>query len=187
MLDLDDKSPLYHMIAKGRFRAPEDDFVSDWYLQTIHYLCSRDYDQYEISNFARPGYACRHNLKYWLREPVLGFGVGSHSFDGRSRYANYSNMCDYLRAVEAGGSPVEWQEPVASSQALEESLFLGLRLNRGIDWDQLQRFYDDDRLPGYESSLRAMSDRGLLEWEDRVVRLTPLGMLLSNEIFQQFI
>jgi len=187
MLDLDERSPLYHHIAKGRCAVPDDDLISDLYLRTLRHFADCGYEQYEISNFAFPGYQCRHNLKYWLREPVLGFGVGSHSYDGRFRYANYSSMNSYLQAVEFGKSAVEWREPVESAQALEETLFLGLRLNRGVDWHRLRQNYDSSELEACESSLREMSASGLLEWKDRIIRLTPLGMLLSNEVFQKFV
>jgi oxygen-independent coproporphyrinogen-3 oxidase len=187
MLDLDERSALYHRIAGGRCTVPEDDLVSDLYLDTRRFWAERGYDQYEISNFCVSGHRCRHNLKYWLREPVLGFGVGSHSFDGFSRYANHSVMKSYLDSVEAGNPPVQWRSRVESSQALEETLFLGLRLNDGVDWRRLRQDYDPCRLERYEDSLRQMSERGLLEWQDSVIRLTPLGMLLSNEVFQNFV
>ncbi len=187
MLDLDSGSPLYYHVAKGSCTLPEDDRVSDWYLQARLYLCERGYQQYEISNFALRGYECRHNLKYWLRRPVLGFGVGSHSYDGTSRYASYSSMSAYLEAVEAGCSPIEWRAPVSEEQALEETLFLGLRLNRGLDWQRLRDEFNSPRLDRYEDSMKEMSQNGLLEWQDSVVRLTPSGMLLSNDVFSRFV
>lgn len=187
MLDLDSKSPLYHCIAKGRCTVPDDDLVSDLYLRTREHFADHGYEQYEISNFARPGCQCRHNLKYWQREPVLGFGVGSHSYDGRYRYANFGGMNAYLEAVESDKTPVEWRKPVDASQALEETLFLGLRLNRGLDWHRVRQKYDSSQLETFESSVKEMSARGLLEWQDSVIRLTPRGMLLSNEVFQRFV
>jgi oxygen-independent coproporphyrinogen-3 oxidase len=143
--------------------------------------------QYEISNFARPGYRCRHNLKYWLRQPVLAFGVGSHSYDGQSRYANHSNVNAYLQAIESGSSPVEWCRTVAKSQALQETLFLGLRLSEGLDWATIRSEYDEKVVAGHERLLRRMSEDGLTAWTGSHVRLTPRGMLLSNEIFQNFV
>jgi oxygen-independent coproporphyrinogen-3 oxidase len=187
MLDLDGRTPLYHHIARGRCSVPEDDLVSDLYLGTRSFWEERGYQQYEISNFSLAGHQCRHNLKYWLRRPVLGFGVGSHSYDGCARYANHGTMKSYLDAVEAGRSPVEWLTRVESSQALEETLFLGLRLNQGLDWRRLSQNFNPCSLGPYEESLRLMSERGLLEWRDSVVRLTPRGMLLSNEVFQSFV
>jgi oxygen-independent coproporphyrinogen-3 oxidase len=187
MLDLDPQVPLYHILEKGHCRIPDDDVLADWYLLTRDYLGDQGYEQYEISNFARPGRRSRHNLKYWRRREVLGFGVASHSFDGRNRYANVSNLSAYLRCVDGGESAVEWRQHVLPAQALEETLFLGLRLVEGVDWADLLAGYDASELAGYEASLREMSRTGLIEWHDSKVRLTPQGMLLSNEVFQAFV
>ena len=186
MLDLDDQCPLYFMICEGKARLPEEDLISDLYLETIDCLSALGYSQYEISNFARPGYACRHNLKYWRREPVHGFGVGSHSFDGASRYANKSAIDGYLAAVESGASPIDWQEPVGKMQALQETLFLGLRLTEGVNWKLLQKVYAE-HLTVYENPLRDLSERGLIKRDGDIIRLTASGMLISNEIFQLFV
>ncbi len=187
MLDLDEKSPLYHYVARERCALPEDDFVADLYLRTRARLAASGYEQYEISNFALPGRECRHNLKYWLREPVLGFGVGSHSYDGACRHANFRSMNAYLEAVEAGVTAIEWREPVTPSHALGEKMFLGLRLCRGLDWRCLRDECESGQKASFESSLSELTGEGLLEWQDSTVRLTPRGMLLSNEVFQRFI
>ncbi len=187
MLDLDEKSPLYHLVARGRQELPDEESVSEWYLQTIGQLAGLGYEQYEISNFALPGYGCRHNLKYWQRQPVLGFGIGSHSFDGEARYANYARMSDYLQRIEGGISPVEWRRLLEEDEDLQETLFLGLRLRQGLNWEELSRVFGSDRLSKYERYLREMSMEGLVEWRDSSIRLTPRGILISNEIFQGFV
>ncbi len=187
MLDLDEQCPLNALVASGAVRVPDDDLISDLYLETIDFFSRRGYSQYEISNFALPGFACRHNLKYWQRDPVHGLGLGSHSFDGHSRYSNCMSLDDYFQSVESGQSPVNWREPVSAGQSLSESLFLGLRLIQGVDWKRLQDNYGGDCLSQYEPGMREFSKRGLVEWKDSTVRLTPSGMLISNEIFQLFI
>jgi oxygen-independent coproporphyrinogen-3 oxidase len=187
MLDLDDQCPLYARVASGSVRMPDEDLISDLYLETIEALSRSGFSQYEISNFAKPGYDCRHNLKYWQREPVHGLGLGSHSFDGSLRYSNCSEMKDYFDSIDRGKSPINWREPVTVAQSLSESLFLGLRLTRGLDWARLCHRYGSDCLVQYESCLRELSEEGLVEWNDSTVRLSPAGMLLSNEIFQRFI
>ena len=187
MLDLDDLCPLYAKVASGSVRMPDEDLISDLYLETIEALSRSGFSQYEISNFAKPGYDCRHNLKYWQREPVHGLGLGSHSFDGSLRYSNCSEIEDYFDSVDRGESPINWREPVTVAQSLSESLFLGLRLTQGLDWARLCHRYSSDCLVQYESSLRELSEEGLVEWNDSTVRLSPAGMLLSNEIFQRFI
>jgi oxygen-independent coproporphyrinogen-3 oxidase len=187
MLDLDSHSPLYHSIAKGELNVPDEDQVAEWYLQAIEYFEKHGYMQYEISNLARPGFESRHNLKYWLRKPVLGFGVASHSFDGTRRYAAPSNLAAYLESIESEGRAIDWEKPVGQDEALEETVFLGLRLRQGLDWKALRNLYGNGRVARYEGVLAEMSEHGLLTWRDSVVQLTPRGMLLSNEVFQRFV
>jgi oxygen-independent coproporphyrinogen III oxidase len=187
MLDLSDACALKPMVETGLVRIPDEDCVSDLYLETIDSLTSCGLYQYEISNFARPGFCCRHSLKYWQSEPVLGFGLASHSYDGVSRFANVPDIEEYFRAMDTGKKPVQWRETVTATQALEEKLFLNLRLTQGVNWTQLRRIYGDEGLAKYETSLQEMKARGLIEWNDSTVRLTRSGMLLSNEIFQLFV
>ncbi len=187
MLDLDDKCPLSELVANGSIAVPDEDFLADMYLETIDFLAAHGYQQYEISNFARPGYVCRHNRKYWKREPVIGFGLASHSFDGKIRYANSSKMNDYLAAVENNQSPVDFRETVGPVQALQEILFLGLRMNEGIDWDSLSVNFEKEKVMEYSGYFRELSARDLLRFENGRIRLTSSGMLLSNEITQYFV
>jgi oxygen-independent coproporphyrinogen III oxidase len=187
MLDLDDTSPLMPLIANGSLALPDEDMIADLYIETINSMNSSGCFQYEISNFARKGYACRHNLKYWNREPVQAFGVGSHSFDGYSRFSNCPEINEYCRLIESNNNPVVWREAVAAEQALQESLFLGLRLSQGIDWNVIKGRYVSDSLGHYEKALKELCKDGLTEWNGANVRLTVKGILLSNEIFQMFV
>lgn len=187
MLDLDDRCELQSLVESGSVKLPDEDLISDLYLETIEFLLRHGYLQYEISNFALPGFSCRHNLKYWRREPVYGFGLGSHSFDGHARYSNCPELGAYLEVVESGRSPVTWYEPVSAEQSLAETLFLGLRLTQGIDWGQLLDACGAGRLARYEEALREIAAKGLAEWDGESVRLTASGMLVSNEIFQCFV
>lgn len=187
MLDLDEECLLKNQLADGVVQLPAEDMISDMYLETLEELGSRGFHQYEISNFARPGFSSRHNLKYWKRRPVLGFGLGSHSFDGHSRYANHSGMPEYLRAIATGKSPVSWRETPGHRESIGETLFLGLRLTEGVDWNALHEHDDDNCLADFRARLDAPADRGWVEWHGSRVRLTPSGMLLSNETFQLFV
>jgi oxygen-independent coproporphyrinogen III oxidase len=187
MLDLDEQCPLNSQVADGSVVLPSEDLISDLYLETIRFFSSRGCMQYEISNFAKPGYACRHNLKYWKREAYQGFGAGSHSFDLHSRYANCSQISDYMSAMETGCSSINWRESVAQEQAFQETLFLGLRLTEGVDLNLLRNENYGDYLTKYEKSLADLCDRGLIDRTDSTIRLTESGMLLSNEVFQLFV
>jgi oxygen-independent coproporphyrinogen-3 oxidase len=184
MLDLDDaRAPLHHAAAAGECSLPDDDEQAEWYLETIDLLQRHGLSQYEISNFASAGMVCRHNLKYWKREPVLGFGVGSHSYDGSMRYANVSSLNRYLDLAGGQKSPVDWRYPVDEISGIEESLFLGLRLNQGVDLESMRKRFGPGRLGGIENTLEDMLESGLVERDGAFVRLTSRGRLLSNEVF----
>ena len=131
--------------APGQFRA--DDEMADFYESACTRLAANGYEHYEISNWALPGLRSRHNLKYWRREPYIGFGAGAHSFDGRTRWANLHDSARYVACIEQGISPREQIEGVTAGQALEEEFFLGLRQLEGIDLARIEREYDAE-LPG---------------------------------------
>ena len=184
MLELDENSRLPASVTEGKIFLPEDDMVADLYEETIDFLDSRGFAQYEISNFARNESVSRHNLKYWRRTPVYGFGLGSHSFDGRFRYANVVEIEDYCRLVESGSSPAVWRSEVTEKQALEETFFLGLRLTEGVD---CRHAAVDGFLAERKKALEEFHDRGLLDITESRLRLTRKGMLFSNEVLECFI
>src|SRR5262249_20629594 len=127
----------------------------------------------------RPGFASRHNRKYWRREPYLGFGAGAHSFSGAQRWANAHDAALYVQTVAAGRIPIEQRENVSAGQALDEELFLGLRQLEGIDLAQLEHRYGAVLEPRF-TSLHA---RGFIERKGSIARLAPEYLSVSNEVF----
>jgi oxygen-independent coproporphyrinogen-3 oxidase len=189
MLEVDDDSRLgRELIAGGtKYHAhfvPDEDLTSDLYEMASEMLWGAGIKQYEISNFARQDFESRHNLKYWTRQPYLGFGVDAHSMlriDGE-RAVRFATP-DSLERFTAGepGSHAE----VSKQEALEESFFLGLRLIGGVDLRALETVHGPltTYLPSLEESLRD----GLLDRDGSIVRLTKRGRMLSNEVFARFI
>jgi oxygen-independent coproporphyrinogen-3 oxidase len=192
MLEIDDDSRLgRELIAGGsRYHAhhvPDQDLTADLYVEAIDFLISSGLRQYEISNFARPGCESRHNLKYWTRQPYLGFGVDAHSMlPVRSSKSNVESVrfskTDVLELYTAGDVKPTVTE-INRREALEERLFLGLRLNRGIDYRELEPHLDR----GSMEHVRQLTRDGLLQMDGNFLRLTSRGRLLSNEVFEQFI
>jgi oxygen-independent coproporphyrinogen-3 oxidase len=175
MLEVDDDSNLGRelLVLGSRYGAgavPCDDDIADFYETAVDRLTRIGINRYEISNFACPGFESRHNLKYWRREPYLGFGADAHSFDGESRWQNPESASEYV-ARGHGLRATLPADPVA------ERFFLGLRLTEGIEgpWEP------------FPEAIRQFINDGLLEQSGTRVRLTPRGVMLSNEVFQEFV
>jgi oxygen-independent coproporphyrinogen III oxidase len=206
LLEIDEESRLgREMLEQGtRYSAgavPTEDEAADWYSQACVLLDEAGVHQYEISNFARRGHRSRHNLKYWERQPYVGFGLDAHSMlhanDGAVRFANTSDLDRYL-----GNAPLETpfrllesdQEAAAPevdivgrNEAFEESLFLGLRLVEGVDLNKLRSQFGDAMVKDAMPALLEVCDAGLLRMDADSVRLTPQGRLVSNEVFSRLL
>ncbi len=192
MLEVDEDSRLgRELIAGGtKYHAhfvPDEDLTADFYIAGCERLESAGIRQYEISNFARAGQQSRHNLKYWTRQPYLGFGVDAHSMLQADteveavRFATPDSLEDYIAAKP-------WtRTPVSPQAALEETFFLGLRLNEGVDLHEVARQFGTEMALSCSNAIIELVRDGLLHREADMVRLTPRGRLLSNEVFSKFI
>lgn len=194
MLEVDEDSRLgRELIAGGtRYHAhhvPDEDLTADLYLMACDRLEKEGVRQYEISNFARCSHESRHNLKYWTRQPYLGFGVDAHSMltvrSGDNvqavRFSTPDSLEDYL-----AGTPLK-RTPVDRQAALEETFFLGLRLTRGLDLARVSADFGASAVAVFRSAIAEMIQAGLMEQDGNVIRLTPRGRLLSNEVFERFV
>jgi oxygen-independent coproporphyrinogen-3 oxidase len=153
--------------------------MADYYETAQEILRAAGYHHYEISNWAKPGFESKHNLKYWRREPYLGFGAGAHSFSGTERWANAHDAADYVNAVQGGRLPVEQHETLTAESALEEELFLGLRQLDGIDLARIERDYGVRLTARFDP----LASAGLVRLEGSMVRLAPERLSVSNEVF----
>jgi oxygen-independent coproporphyrinogen-3 oxidase len=177
MLEVDEESRLGKEMLIGGVRygagdTPSDDQTAAFYQTALERLARIGIERYEISNFARPGWESRHNLKYWKLEPYAGFGADAHSFDGCSRRQNPEDLAQYL----APDFPALEPEPAGE----DERFFVGLRLMEGVrptpgEWLR------------YQHEIHRFVEAGLLETDGRTLRLTPRGVLFSNEVFQEFV
>jgi oxygen-independent coproporphyrinogen-3 oxidase len=193
MLEVDEDSRLgRELIAGGtKYHAhfvPDDDLTADFYETACERLNAAGIEQYEISNFAREGFESQHNLKYWTRQPYLGFGLDAHSMlpsanGGNAESVRLATTDDYDRFFTAADFKAA---AVSSEQALEESFFLGLRLNRGVDLERLREQFGG-AAGKFDLIIDELEAEGLLHRAGERLQLTPRGRLLSNEVFGRFI
>jgi len=189
ILEVDEGSRLGREVLSGGKRygagaVPTDDEMATFYEAAGKVLGDAGYHHYEISNWAKPGSESAHNLKYWRREPYLGFGAGAHSFSGSQRWANAHDAAAYAQSINAERRlPIESLETVSPGQALDEELFLGLRQLDGINLKEIEAAYGAD-LQGKISSLQKA---GLVERQGDVIKLAPGKISVSNEAFVQLL
>jgi oxygen-independent coproporphyrinogen-3 oxidase len=186
LLELYPNAPLRDEMARGKWSLAPDDDAADMYLRAMERLESAGYAQYEISNVSRPGFQSRHNLKYWTDGEWLGFGPGAHSTRGGVRWKNVSATEEYVSTVAAEGQLAVERLALTPEERLEDALFTGLRLSRGLDLDLLKSRYCVDIWARYATELQPFVDHGLLIY-DGGLRLTRAGMLLAHEVMAVFI
>jgi oxygen-independent coproporphyrinogen-3 oxidase len=192
MLEIDEDSRLGRELLAGGFKyhapaVPSEELTADLYETAIAYLEDQGLRQYEISNFARGESNSRHNLKYWRRQPYLGFGLDAHSMvrtpqGSALRFNATAVLAEYL-----SGSPLQDLRRLDSTEELEEAWFLGLRLRAGVAWQDLATEFGRDRVGLFEPVVRELCGLALLTNENGVVGLTRRGALLSNEVFARFL
>jgi oxygen-independent coproporphyrinogen III oxidase len=196
MLEIDEDSRLGRELLAGGSRyaaqtVPSEELTADLYENAITALEASGLHQYEISNFARGGSESRHNLKYWRREPYLGFGLDAHSMV-RTRSGSALRFCttavlgEYLRGDQVAGQVHDVCE-LSTSEELEEAWFLGLRLRAGVAWHDLAAEFGCNRVENFRPVVRDLCQLELLTDEQGVVRLTRRGLLFSNEVFARFL
>jgi len=196
MLDVDEDSRLGREIIAGGTRygvgmVPNEQAIADMYTEALEQFGTAGIAQYEISNFARAGHRSRHNLKYWIRQPYLGFGLDAHSFVPTSageaiRVATTDDLTAYLDPNGVNNKR-ETITPVSPAEALEEAWFLGLRLNDGVSLAEITREFGESAIAAYQPILNEAQQQGLMEYDERRARLTQQGRLFANDVFQRFL
>jgi|YelNatPaOPRAMG01_1025707.scaffolds.fasta_scaffold22953_2 oxygen-independent coproporphyrinogen-3 oxidase len=192
LFEIDEKSRLGKEVLQhgSRYHAesvPGEDFMADAYEHARKTLRQAGYAQYEISNFALPGNESIHNRKYWQLKPYIGLGAGAHSFDGHTRWANVTSADEYERSVLHGESPICEQRVLSADAQLEEFFFLGLRQMQGIDLLEAHQRWGRERVEPWARKIEPLERDGWIERHGDSICLTESALLVSNEIFQEFI
>ncbi len=164
---------------------PDEELLEHFYLDAVRQFSLAGYHHYEISNFCRPGYESRHNLKYWTDQPYLGFGCSSCSYVSGWRWGNERSPSKYVQRVRETSQAVESVVGLSETDRQEEAIFLGLRVIPGLDLRLFQSRFGYDFVQKFSLPIHHLADCGLLESSPERVRLTPRGALLSNEVFTE--
>ena len=166
-LIIEEGTPFYNM----ELALPDEDTERDIYHYTVSFLANMGLERYEISNFAKPGYECSHNTKYWKCDEYLGFGVAAYSYNDSYRYGNTDNIEYYIQ-----GNKEVYREKIDDNEKLKEKFMLGLRMSNGVK-------YEDE----FKEKIDKLIDEGLLEKKDGFVCLTEKGFDLGNLVFMEFV
>ncbi|GFN22527.1 radical SAM family heme chaperone HemW [Thermanaeromonas sp. C210] len=186
-LELAPDTPWGRSYSQGRLLLPDEHDVVAMYWTAREKIQEAGYEHYEISNFARPGFQCRHNLTYWENRPYLGVGAGASSYWGDRRWQNLTSLEAYCRAVEEGQLPAGEEEVLTPHRQRGDTLFLGLRLLRGVSLKEYRERFGEDLLEAYGRELECLSALGLVTVEAGFLRLTEKGLPLANEVFVAFV
>jgi len=184
LLEVHEATPLAEQIRSGRQPKPDDELAAAMYEFMVEELTAAGYQQYEISNFARPGFESRHNSKYWRLDPVYAFGVSAHSFDGSDRYANDRDTARYVEKIESEATAEVMREKI---DVASEYAFLGLRLAEGLDLDDYRRKFGIDLEEKYREELEEARRNALIELDAGHMVLTERGKVFSNDVFSIFV
>jgi oxygen-independent coproporphyrinogen-3 oxidase len=186
-LQVEEGTALALQIKKGRVHEPDPDVAAEMFSLADEKLGAAGFEHYEISNYARPGCQSRHNLTYWLNEPYIGFGAGAHSYFRGVRYANVLKPAEYIARLQQGELPVATREVISRELEIGETLMVGLRLARGILFDDFRLRFGKDVRELFGETISQLREWGLMEVDDAHMGLTARGRLVSNQVLWRFL
>jgi len=184
-LIVEPETPLFRMVQTKEVALLDVDADAELYEYTIHTLTNHGFEHYEISNFAKPGYSCRHNINYWNHTHYLGFGPSAHSFWDKERWWNVSDIGTYVTQLETAAFPLGGGEHLTEAQMMEEALFLGLR-SGGVDLEHFRRRFGCDLLVEHAPTISEIIQQGNAQIVHGRLRLTSKGYVVCDAICQMF-
>ncbi|AFS78837.1 oxygen-independent coproporphyrinogen-III oxidase 1 [Gottschalkia acidurici 9a] len=188
-LKVEEGTPFYNMYESGEITLPDEDIEREMYHRSIRFLEDRGYKQYEISNFSKKDYECKHNLIYWKLKPYIGLGLSAHSNIGSYRYGNVESFSDYFSLIDEKKLPIikDEKEFIDIDMEIAEYIILGLRLTKGIDKQEFKLKYNKGIEEVFKENLDKFINQGLICQDDKVIRLTKRGLDLCNLVFMELL
>lgn len=188
LLQLDDSVPMAKLVEKGHLKMLTDEDECNFYYLGLEYLENEGFKQYEISNFSRPGFTCRHNLIYWQAKEYIGIGAGAVSYIDQKRFLNIPGVEKYIKNLSAGFLPPreELEFMDTPEKVAADAVILGLRLCQGINLKEFARRFGIDIKQRYKNIINKYVNADLLKLEDGYIYLTKKGYFLANEVLKEF-
>lgn len=186
-LILENKTMFMNWVRQGRLQLPDQELEAQMFAEAIARMNARGREQYEISNFARPGYESRHNLVYWNNETYFGFGAGASGYIGSVRYRNFGPIQHYLQPLRKRQLPLLETEQISSKNQMEEEMFLGLRKKSGISQTRFKEKFGVEFSAVYGTVVAELAAKKLLLVTGDKVALTEKGLYIGNDIFEKFL
>jgi oxygen-independent coproporphyrinogen-3 oxidase len=183
-----EENTLFHTLyEKDQLPLPTEDEEVAMYERLMEQMERRGYRQYEISNFARPGWESRHNMTYWRNEYYYGIGAGAHGYVNGTRHVNAGPLAQYMQLVQEKGLPRVEQFEVSPAEAMEDHMIMGLRMMRGVSESEFERRYKTTLKEQFGPVIDELTGLGLLAWSEDRIHLTKRGIPLGNEVFARFL
>lgn len=186
-LKIEEGTLFYKLYNESRLNLPDEDTERDMYYKGIELLEDNNFIHYEISNFAKPSYECKHNLIYWNVKPYLGLGLSAHSNISNKRWSNFGGFKQYFKYLNEDNLPVEESEKIDVKMEMAEFMILGLRLIKGIRKQDFKNRFVLNVENVYGRQLKSLEEKGLIENKDKYIKLTKRGIDLSNLVFVELL
>ncbi|MCX7884018.1 MAG: radical SAM family heme chaperone HemW [Caloramator sp.] len=185
-LIIEEGTPFYEMYEKNQLKLTYDDVEREMYYYAVEELSKKGINRYEISNFAKKGYECSHNITYWMDEEYIGVGAGAHSYIKNKRYSNYKNIEKYIEGIYSR-SVIEKSEVIEIYDEMSEFMFMGLRMTKGIEKERFLKRFNKDVYDVYGDKINVLKQKNLIIDDGKNIMLTNKGIDISNQVFINFL
>lgn len=186
-LSIEEGTKFYDMYKEGKISYVDDEVDRRMYHHAVDFLDMHGYHQYEISNFAKDGYCCRHNKVYWHDEGYVGIGLGAHSYFDGARYNNVYDMTKYISLVQNGIIASENIEVISKDRDMSDYIILGLRLTKGVNRNKFRKRFNKGLDSLFGDKIEKLCQEGLLVCDDDTIALTKRGLDVANKVFVEFV
>jgi oxygen-independent coproporphyrinogen III oxidase len=186
-LIIEEGTKFYELYENKELNPTDEELDIKMYRYTIKYLKEYGYNQYEISNYSKKGYECNHNIIYWKCEEYLGLGPGASGYIDGVRYSNIEDLDDYFKTIDNENKPVRDKNILEVKDKIEEKIFMGLRMNEGIYFNDFAKEFNINFKEKYKDIMEKLRNNNLIDYDDKIMYLTQKGIEVSNSVFIEFL